>query len=295
MKKTMTTALTKHAFGRSTLGMFALALGLGVSTVQGATTFTGASSTGIHVAGNWNNGLPTGTNAGTVATGFATSFFNGFEAVDWDLTYNGTSSLGASAASLRLDDGTTFTFNDSSTLTVDGRLNIGFDSGSAELFLNDNASATVAERVVFGGTGATGGSLSLAGNSSFATSALQVILGNTGNNYNLTLSDAGVFESNATSWGINANTMTVNFEQADQNITPTFKLNADGSTAFSNSFFIYQIDGVSTTLADERFVLTEGSTGGFDTLTLTTIPEPSSFALLGGCLALTSVMLRRRR
>ena len=293
MKKTMTIPLTKHAFGRSTLGMFALALVLGVSTVQGATTFTGASSTGIHVAGNWNNGLPTGTNAGTVATGFATSFFNGFEAVDWDITYNGTSSLGAAAASLRLSDGTSFTFNDSATLTVGSRLTIG-SVGSAELFFNGNTSATVGEIVFFGSANTTGASLSLAGNSFFATSESQTGLGGTGNNYNLTLSDAAVFESNSTSWAINANTMTVNFEQADQNITPTFKLNADGSNAFSNSFFIYQINGVSTTLADERFVITEGSTGGFDTLTLTTIPEPSSFALLGGCLALTSVMLRRR-
>jgi len=273
MKHAMTTKLTIHAVGKSTLGIVAMVLGLSVGALQGATTFTdgAAGNTGIHMSDNWSNGLPTGTNAGTVGTGFSTSYFNGMELVGYDITYNGTSSLGAAAASIRLDDGTSLTFNDSSSFNVDGRLNIGYDSGSASVFLNDNASATVSERVVFGGTGATGGSLSLSGNSFFSTSTQQVILGDTGNSYNLTLSDAGVFESNSTSWAINANNLVVNFEQADTNITPTFKLNAGGSTSFSDSFFQYQIDGVSTTLGDERFVVTEGI-DGFDTLTLTTIP-----------------------
>ncbi len=287
--------IIESVIGKVGLGAVALLLGLHIGTVQAATIFTDGhvGASGIHLVNNWDNGLPIGANAGTVSTEYSTTYFNTFVADNYQITYNGASSLTGVSASIALAGGTSLTFNDSSTFTVGGRLTIG-SVGSAEVVLNGNASATVAERLIFGSVDTTGASLSLSGNSSFATStnpANTVVLGGTGNNYNLTLSDSAVFQSNASSWGINSNTITVNFEQANPNFTPTFKLNEVMS--FSGAFFLYQINGVATTLADERFVLTEG-VNGYDTLTV--IPEPSSLLLMSmGALLFVFTLRRRNR
>jgi hypothetical protein len=285
--------LTKLPIAKLTLGIASLAIGLGMGIASAATTFTDGSTsgTGIHLAANWSNGLPTGTNAGTVSTEFSTSYFNGFVADDYHITYNGASSLSGVNASIALAGGTSLTFNESSTFTVGGRLTIG-SVGSADVILSGNASATVAERVIFGSADTTGASLSLGGNSSFTTSTNQVVLGGTGKNYNLTLSDSAIFEDNASSYGVNGNTLTVNFQQGNELFTPTWQIPSVRS--FTTTFVQYQIDGVNTTLGDERFVVTEG-VEGFNTLQLTVIPEPSSLLLLGiAGLAMTLVNRRRR-
>jgi hypothetical protein len=295
MKHATITKLTNYAVGKPTLSIAALALGLSVGALQGATIFTDGQvdDSRIDRPDNWSNGLPTGTNAGTVGTGFSTTFFNQFQPADYDVTYNGNSSL--SGIELRLDDGTSLTFNDTSSFSSTGVLFIGFDSGSAQMTFNDSATATLSAGMRFGGNdGATGGSLSLSGNSFFDAVGDVLILGD-GINYDLTLNDSAVFETNDSSkwFAKTGNALIVNFEQANTNITPSFKILESGGTVFSDSFFQYQIDGVNTTLADSRFV--QSNSDGYDILQLTTIPEPSSAFLLGALGLCMALVYRRRR
>tara|TARA_B110000196_G_C20863257_1_gene528387 strand:- start:16 stop:714 length:699 start_codon:yes stop_codon:yes gene_type:complete len=67
--------------------------------------------------------------------------------------------------------------------------------------------------------------------------------------------------------------------------------------ANSIASFRFEVDGAITLGAGAAHVykLWGGASTETPELVLTTVPEPSSFALLAGCFALTSIMVRRRR
>ena len=67
----------------------------------------------------------------------------------------------------------------------------------------------------------------------------------------------------------------------------SFRFETDSVTSYGTQPAWYRLGGTRTT---------GGSVSpGVPELVLTTVPEPSSFALLAGCFALTSIMVRRRR
>ena len=67
----------------------------------------------------------------------------------------------------------------------------------------------------------------------------------------------------------------------DANSIASFRFEVDGAIVLGSGAAVYKLWGAGSTETPE--------------LVLTTVPEPSSFALLAGCIALTSIMIRRRR
>ena len=67
----------------------------------------------------------------------------------------------------------------------------------------------------------------------------------------------------------------------DANSIASFRFEVDGTIVLGDGAAVYKLWGAGSTQTPE--------------LVLTTVPEPSSFALLAGCFALTSIMVRRRR
>ena len=67
----------------------------------------------------------------------------------------------------------------------------------------------------------------------------------------------------------------------DANSIASFRFEVDGAIVLGDGAAVYKLWGAASTETPE--------------LVLTTVPEPSSFALLAGCFALTSIMVRRRR
>jgi hypothetical protein len=67
------------------------------------------------------------------------------------------------------------------------------------------------------------------------------------------------------------------------------------SETFSISF---TTDGTEGYIGEDlaiRFRSDTSTAVYYDNIEVTAVPEPSTFALIGACLALTSIMLRRRR
>ena len=67
----------------------------------------------------------------------------------------------------------------------------------------------------------------------------------------------------------------------DANSIASFRFEVDGAIVLGSGAAVYKLWGAGSTETPE--------------LVLTTVPEPSSFALLAGCFGLASIMVRRRR
>ena len=65
----------------------------------------------------------------------------------------------------------------------------------------------------------------------------------------------------------------------------SFRFETDSVTSYGTQPAWYRLGGTDD----------DPASPGVPELVLTTVPEPSSFALLAGCFALTSIMIRRRR
>lgn len=65
----------------------------------------------------------------------------------------------------------------------------------------------------------------------------------------------------------------------------SFRFETDSVTSYGTQPAWYRLGGTDD----------DPASPGVPELVLTTVPEPSSFALLAGCIALTSIMIRRRR
>lgn len=97
-------------------------------------------------------------------------------------------------------------------------------------------------------------------------------------------------------------TLTFSFDEA---VTLThFDANfwdAGGQYSYTVAGSTYNDTGDGTKLSQTTDSFTAitfnavGGNGGFSNLTFEVVPEPSSYALIGGCFALSAVMLRRRR
>ena len=249
----------------------------------------------IDRSANWDaDGLPdlASGNTGTVGTGFTTENWTGYQFTGMNITYTGDSSL-TSAGNARPSGGASITFNDTSSFTS-SRLYLGYASGGGAFTFNDNSTGTISSHLAFGWTAGTpsSGTLNLGGNALINTDRLELRSPGVALVHHLTLADSSSLIVTGTPFADANQTLIVNFEQADNEFTPSWLI--DESRSHDFSYVQYQINGVATTLLDARFVLTEG-VGGFDTLQLSTIPEPSTYALFGGLLALGSVMIRRRR
>ena len=263
------------------LSLAALAVLMGLAFTAQADVLTwdgGYSDDRIDRTTNWNpDGLPTvGVNSGVVTGSYVTTYFNN-QASDYEIAWENTSSLSGTAtnATLGVQNGVIFTFNDSSTLTVGGALYIGGQANTTTgaLTLNNDATATVAGNLSFALGGATGtagsGSLTLRGSSSMTVSgymywqnkAAQASL-----THYLTLADsAELTVNNNDVKAINSSLLVVNFEQANTRYTPRWTLGETND--FNQATIQYQINGVNTTLSDPRFVLTG------NTLSLTVTPK----------------------
>ncbi len=83
------------------------------------TGWTGNTDTQVNVAGNWNNGLPTGGSVGTVTDADVTySSHNGIELAGYQVVFDGASTFTNAAAgksSFILQDGAVFTYNDTTS------------------------------------------------------------------------------------------------------------------------------------------------------------------------------------
>ena len=71
----------------------------------------------------------------------------------------------------------------------------------------------------------------------------------------------------------------------DANSIASFRFETDSVTSYGTQPAWYRLGGTDD----------DPASPGVPELVLTTVPEPSSFALLAGCFALTSIMIRRRR
>jgi arylsulfatase A-like enzyme len=231
----------------------------------------GGADRRIDRAQNWSpNGIPTpaGANSGVVNGSYATTYAHN-SGINYDVTYNNTSSLAWDGASgdgrLFLRFNAAFTFNDSSSLSVNERLYMGDITGTGALTLTGNATATVDSGLIFGWGGPSGpeyaGRLTLRGNSSLTTAGAmqwQQATGQESLTHTITLADsAALTVNNTTISSLKGAVLVVNFEQADTRYTPIWTL---GEAAdFRQTNIQYQINGVNTTLSDPRFVL-EGTT-----------------------------------
>jgi len=281
----------------------AVTMGLALTAQAAVIEWNNTGITIDNITTKWTpNGLPTvGVNSGMVKGNSAPKYGDGF-ALEYDITFNDTSSLvwnstmnSGTNGRMFLRKGAIFKFNDSSSLTVSERLYIGgqHGTGTGELTLAGNATATVGG-LSFGWGSFTvadvehSGRLTLRGDSIMTTSGTMNWgkgFGQSSLTHYLTLADsAALTVNNTTVVAVNAALLVVNFEQVDNLYTPTWTI---GEAAdFNQATIQYQINGVDTTLSDSRFVQ-EGNT-----LSLTVIPEPAALGMMGFG-TMTILLLRR--
>ncbi len=144
---------------------------------------------------------------------------------------------------------------------------------------------------MFGQTSGTvsAGNLTLGGNSTFTYHSTMWIL-DTGNSliHTLDLSGHAVLTGEGAGfYRAGTAVLDVNFAKTMPGSTQAmWKIPA--AQSFNQSYIQYQIDGVNTTLEDERFIQT--ISGDYNTLTI--IPEPASLLLMG--LGYLVIAMRRR-
>lgn len=103
--------------------------------------------------------------------------------------------------------------------------------------------------------------------------------------------DGGVTAIDSVSWMTFAgSTLNVDLSALGADFNDTITLFDCSNLVDGGEFGAVNISGIDA----ERWTLTQ-DTVTTQQITLTVVPEPSSFALLAGCFALTSIMVRRRR
>ncbi len=242
----------------------------------------GAGDDFVHRPQNWTDDqLPTNTFDGIVPTGIDTLMSPNLTLTDYHITFNGNSTFTGQGG--LLDDGTTLVFNDTSFIdTQVSRLYLSrVGSSPVSVTFNDSSSADLAENLSMGDISSpydAGASTALYLNdqSTFTiAAAVNVNAYNGGTQHSWTLAGQSVLTVEGTTGVVSINdhgTLLVNFVQTAR-VTPTWRIHegALASQSFQAVWIQYQINGVNTTLADERFVLTEG-VGGYDVLQLVIPP-----------------------
>jgi hypothetical protein len=270
------------------------------SALSAATAWTGNANDGdlFGTAGNWNSGLP-GTGTATIGNGDTVDLSTNYATTIDGVTVNSSSTLNVSAdvtsklltiqntGTVNLTGGA-FTLPNISTnnngggltITDGGTLNI---SGGDHIF---NERAVLNAGSIFRVTGSTStirmnqiGTANGTFDFVFDTAGVSTITGDLGFSW-FSITNAS-FTVDGSGYTGGAASFTL------------FDGNASGNTPPSGNFTIAGLgaEGVGWTLD-----ITNSAPGGAnDTIILNVIPEPGTYALLGGLLALGHVMLRRRR
>lgn len=124
-----------------------------------------------------------------------------------------------------------------------------------------------------------------------------------------TLSSTTAYELDEISFQFKANSSTTALDRYNVKVfdgTTTFDLGtgSNSSGSYTNpTFSLSSIATLDTVSPLEFIILIDGKSSnnsgssffGIDDIKVTTVPEPSTYTLLAGSLALTSVLLRRRR
>lgn len=252
----------------------------------------GGANTYVYTSANWNpNGLPKSGNTGVVPAGFTTTAVWGDGLDGMKIDYNGDSSFRWSGNAYP-NGGFALNFNDTSTLIMPNRLYLAAGTGGASLTFNQQASGFIGDYLNFGNSSGSpsAASLTLNDESTFTyTTALYALDDGPNLTHTVTLNDKAKFIGLSSTFYYSPGTkLVMNFVQENRGFTPSWTLPSYAN--FNQSFIQYQINGINTTLSDERFL--QSTIGGKKILFLATIPEPGSLALilLGGV-----IMIFRRR
>ena len=276
-------------------------MALFATTLSAATVWTGATDLNYGTAGNWDTGSPGNTDgAATINNGNTVSLATAHTGTNpYTLTVGGNSTLNASAnfTSTRLTIQNTGTVNllAGSAFTLPGAQNGSGLTINAGGTLNiSGGTHTINQRTVNYGTFRVDGS----GSGSF----IGLNQMGTGTGVFDFIFDSGGISTlkgvSAFAWfSLATNTVTVN-ASAVAGIVGSYTLfdsDDDGTMFTADRVTVHPSLGVEG--VDWNLVITDNVSGGSlrDTVVLNVIPEPGTYALLGGLLALGYVMLRRRR
>ncbi|MFT5836653.1 MAG: hypothetical protein ACI9ZV_000149 [Candidatus Azotimanducaceae bacterium] len=306
----------------ATLLSAGLVAGFALSS-QAQTTFNDSSATDsfIRNASNWDNGLPTGgSNPGTIA--IDADFDTNSDLEGYDISHTaGDVSRGAGLSALRIGNGTTWVMSGSATtsgfrgLAANDGGSFTQNGGAADLSNNnrDTSVAGTGTITVNSGTMTIGRDLIARDGGTFTVTGGTI----TGIDQFLTQG----FASAAGGYNFNGGSTTADNFQLDTAGTATFSGTNAGSlnllSGLGNGVTLdWQLGSLmQLTVAGADFAFYEGlfatnilrfggsNAGEFSnnfqvsgaTLSLSLVPEPSSFALISGMLGLTWVMLRRRQ
>jgi fibronectin-binding autotransporter adhesin len=141
MKATLNTHPTSAWFGW--LATWLAVLLLGVLSAVAQTTWTGAGSTDYNTAGNWNNGLPTLVNPGTIPDGAVVTWTAATQTQSDTVTMNGNATMTGTVNMNLFGNGGSWTMNDTATLRTSGSIivqqNNNFTTPGYAFNLNGNA------------------------------------------------------------------------------------------------------------------------------------------------------------
>jgi hypothetical protein len=272
------------------------------SALSAATAWTGNANDGdlFGTAGNWNASVLPGTGTATIGNGDTVDLSTNYATTIDGVTVTLNSTLNASAdftatgltiqntGTVNLTDGA-FTLPKTSASNngsgADGVLNINTGgtlniSGGDHIF---NERSTI--NGIFRVTGSTStirlnqiGSASGTFDFVFDTAGVSTITGDLGFSW-FSIGSASVTVNGSAVAGVAAS-------------YTLFDCDDDGGMMSEGDF---TIAGLGTEGVDWNLVITDNPAGSLrDTVVLNVIPEPGTYALLGGLLALTYVMVRRR-
>ena len=281
--------------------------GMVSATLSAATIWTGNANDGdlFGTADNWDTGLP-GNNEqlAIINNGDTVSLATNYTGTNtYNLEVGGNSTLNASAD---------FT---STGLTIQNTGTVNLTGGAFTLpqtSTNNNGNGADGVLLI-----AAGGTLDISGGDHIFNERTVM---DTGSTFRVTGSDAtismnqigtgnGTFDFVFDTAGVSTITGDLSF--------PWFSIgnslvtvNASAVAGIVGSYTLFDCDasgtmmgagaftiaGLGTEGVDWNLVITDNAGGGAnDTIVLNVIPEPGSYALLGGLLALSSVMVRRRK
>ena len=268
-----------------------ICLSANISEVYEATSWTGASSDSLTDAGNWDNGLPTLANLGTITSSLMSTVNTSISSMD--LTLNGTADIHSGNQITNINSGSILTLAGSAVLNTRGDRNVSFNAStfniqdSAYFAKRDVTLSNTSSGLISGGNfisrkltlysttyNISGGTIIINSRDGSTSSPHLDIDGSSAINF--TLNSSGVI-----TWdGMNATGVTNVLAEIDTYLDDgRIKINGSaitgGSANLGNYFSVTQTPNVSNT-----------------DINLQLIPEPSSIALLG--LASISFLLRRK-